>query len=513
MMDKRSARFKHHRLFADAIGRYKADPGAALLPVSRPGQGPNLGNRGGQGCLVRVCVRKRPLFPKEASGKGEFDCVTVHPECPSATVHTCSMHANMRDCFLKHEGFPCDAAYGEETTTDQIYKQDARPLVLAAMRGGCSTIFAFGQTGSGKTFTMKGLEELATQEIFMRRSNQEAARHRLATSGGPAAAGTSGGSGSVEVGVTFFEIAGRNVVDLLGSAPGSLLTLREDSKGRIQAVGETTLVAASPEELLAIVEKGKARRATEATNVNAGSSRSHAVLKLTIGMPRRGPREHAGRLMLVDCAGSERKEDSMYHSAERRKECGEINASLHSLKECFRAMVSGNPEAHVPYRSSNLTKVLMETLTTKEAETLMIATLSPTATDIEHSVSTLRTVCLLGGSDGRIVERKEELAGEVVRPDVVPPQRWSPDEVAEWVSHVEGERYRQVALDLPPTCDGKQFTRWGENKFIALCHGKEVPGRKLYQALRSELERVAAIQKQAREANRSKTAKSATGVC
>jgi kinesin family protein 2/24 len=44
----------------------------------------------------------------------------------------------------------------------------------------------------------------------------------------------------------------------------------------------------------------------------------------------------SGRLTLVDCAGSERKEDNMHHSAEQRKETAEINASLYALKECVR---------------------------------------------------------------------------------------------------------------------------------------------------------------------------------
>lgn len=43
-----------------------------------------------------------------------------------------------------------------------------------------------------------------------------------------------------------------------------------------------------------------------------------------------------GSLTLVDCAGSERKEDSMYHTKEQREEGAQINASLHALKECVR---------------------------------------------------------------------------------------------------------------------------------------------------------------------------------
>ena len=76
---------------------------------------------------------------------------------------------------------------------------------------------------------------------------------------------------------------------------------------------------------------GKSRRATEATDINSGSSRSHAVLQLLVegfeptgtGKKRAAKR---GLLTLVDCAGSERKEDSNGHSKERQKETVEINA-------------------------------------------------------------------------------------------------------------------------------------------------------------------------------------------
>lgn len=60
---------------------------------------------------------------------------------------------------------------------------------------------------------------------------------------------------------------------------------------------------------------------------------------------------------------SERKEDSMYHDSERRKEAAEINASLYALRECvrFRRMQrlaelgdGPKPHVHVPYRYAEL---------------------------------------------------------------------------------------------------------------------------------------------------------------
>ena len=40
-----------------------------------------------------------------------------------------------------------------------------------------------------------------------------------------------------------------------------------------------------------------------------------------------------GQLLLIDCAGTERRKDAMYHSKERQQEGAEINASLHALKD------------------------------------------------------------------------------------------------------------------------------------------------------------------------------------
>ena len=44
-----------------------------------------------------------------------------------------------------------------------------------------------------------------------------------------------------------------------------------------------------------------------------------------------GPENFEGVLSLVDLAGSEKNIDSMYHSAQRRKEGAQINASLAQL--------------------------------------------------------------------------------------------------------------------------------------------------------------------------------------
>lgn len=64
---------------------------------------------------------------------------------------------------------------------------------------------------------------------------------------------------------------------------------------------------------------------------------------------------------------------------------------------------------HVPYRSSLLTRILAECFVRPNAALAVIGTVSPTPTDTEHTVSTLRAISVLGGSNGVHREEKEDV--------------------------------------------------------------------------------------------------------
>jgi len=76
----------------------------------------------------------------------------------------------------------------------------------------------------------------------------------------------------------------------------------------------------------------------------------------------------------------------------------------------------------------------METFTREGAQTAMVATLAPGPTDTEHTVSTLRTVCMLAGTEGEIsiapYRRPELLNIDLTRLCFTPP-----GEVLEKKSH------------------------------------------------------------------------------
>ena len=255
----------------------------------------------------------------------------------------------------------------------------------------------------GKSHTMTGIEERTATGIF----------DELA----------SAGNADATISIQFVELAGKICRDLLGD-DGEEVTLAEAKDGSVKLLNAESIEVKTPEDLTKAIELGKSRRATEATDVNGVSSRSHAVVQIQIAFKsqeeggndagKKKMRCRRGLLNLLDLAGSERKNDSMYHSSERQKESNEINSSLWALKECVRvANKSGKNKksASIPYRSNNLTRLLRESFERESAKLCVIATVAPNATDTEHSMETLRFVSQLAGKEKDI---REDPAREVV---------------------------------------------------------------------------------------------------
>ena len=472
MFDKRQSRRQNLESFSEAIREFREQ---ALTPGGSPeARGPALAPGTAH---VEVYVRKRPLFAHEEA-KSEFDVVTVTgPQ--RAMVHNCQMYPDLKRMFIRHQGFPCARAFGDQEDSAAVYSRAAYPLVEGALQGGVAGLFMYGQTGSGKTFTMTDLERLAAEHIFQRLKED-------------------GSGGYVEV--SMFELAGKRILDLL-SPDGAEIALKETQDLTFQPVGATSLCAGDGGQLEHIIAEGKSRRATHGTDVNACSSRSHAILRLTVVTDTLRGGYSTGRLTLVDCAGSERKEDSMYHSAERRQESQEINASLYALKECFRLQSQrrSRPKqhVHVPYRNNNLTRALSECFTRSDAQMAVICTLSPSAKDTEHSIATLKTGCLMAGTEGlcsdkrvEVKKRFTDLGGRVLAEKVARPKdpgRWKPLDVQRWFQALRFSA-RTQGCRVPTTLDGRQLVRMTDSQFSNLCGGDSRAGEFFHKALRTEMD-------------------------
>ncbi|CAL1673007.1 unnamed protein product [Lasius platythorax] len=315
---------------------------------------------------VKVAVRCRPMSNKELQ-QGCQNVVTIDSLTKSCTLEN----------FAGGSGkiYQFDDAFSPSATTESVYEDVGSVIVEAVLEGYNGTVFAYGQTGCGKSFTMRGFIERALEHLFEATSTASSETRYLAL-------------------LSYLEIYNERLRDLLQDDTGETLTLKEDpTKGTYVAGGLREVTVKDAAECAALVQQGDRRRAAAATKMNAASSRSHAVLTLSLEAiainddDKRGNAIRRGRLHLVDLAGSERQARTGA-TGDRLKEAASINLSLSALGNVISALAAGNGR-HVPYRDSKLTRLLRDSLG-GNARTLMIACVSPSDIDAEETLSTLR---------------------------------------------------------------------------------------------------------------------------
>ena len=241
-----------------------------------------------------------------------------------------------------------------------------KPLISAAFDRTKITCFAYGQTGSGKTYTMMGergipgLYIMAAEDVYKFLGKN---------------------SSGLKVYVSFYEIYCGKLHDLLNER--QQLFAREDAKQNVNIVGLKEWSVNSVEDIMKVIEFGLSVRMVGVTGANDESSRSHAVLQISL---KTGPKLH-GKISFIDLAGSERGADTMDNNKQTRFDGAEINKSLLALKECIRAL--DQDKAHTPFRGSILTQVLKDSFVGR-CRTVMIANVSPSNINCEHTLNTLR---------------------------------------------------------------------------------------------------------------------------
>lgn len=199
-----------------------------------------------------------------------------------------------------------------------------------------------------------------------------------------------------DIGISYLEVYNELVMNLL--AKSSPLKLREDSNGVV--VGGLVLKQIhNAEELIDLLHLGNRNRTQHPTDANAESSRSHAIFQVHIRMiDKKTNAKRTVKLSMIDLAGSERAQSTKCKGL-RFKEGANINKSLLALGNCINKLADGSK--HIPYRDSNLTRILKDSLG-GNCQTLMIANISPSSITYEDTYNTLkyasrakkiRTVC------------------------------------------------------------------------------------------------------------------------
>uniref|UniRef100_A0A9L0RHZ1 Kinesin-like protein n=1 Tax=Equus caballus TaxID=9796 RepID=A0A9L0RHZ1_HORSE len=306
---------------------------------------------------IRVIARVRPVTKEDGEGPEATNAVTFDPDDDSI-IH------------LLHKGkpvsFELDKVFSPRASQQDVF-QEVQALITSCIDGFNVCIFAYGQTGAGKTYTMEGtpenpgINQRALQLLFS--EVQEKASDWAYT-----------------ITVSAAEIYNEALRDLLGQEPQEKLEIRlcPDGSGQLYVPGLTEFQ---------VFEFGHTNRTTEFTNLNEHSSRSHALLIVTVrGVDCSTGLRTTGKLNLVDLAGSERVGKSGAEGS-RLREAQHINKSLSALGDVIAALRSR--QGHVPFRNSKLTYLLQDSLS-GDSKTLMVVQVSPVEKNTSETLYSLK---------------------------------------------------------------------------------------------------------------------------
>ncbi|NWU78953.1 KIF19 protein, partial [Onychorhynchus coronatus] len=280
----------------------------------------------------------------------------------------------------REKTFVFDVVFDHTATQEEVYVSTTKSLIEGVISGYNATIFAYGPTGTGKTYTMLGTD--SEPGIYIR------ALDDLFKGLGAIAEEV-----DCTVSMSYLEIYNEVIRDLLNPSSG-FLDLREDSRGSIQIAGITEVSTTNAQEITQLLMKGNKQRTQEPTAANGASSRSHAVLQVTVTQRSRRKEtgeevRRIGKLFMVDLAGSERAAQTQ-NRGKRMKEGAHINRSLLALGNCINALSEkgGSRAQFVNFRDSKLTRLLKDSLG-GNSRTVMIAHISPASSSFEESRMTL----------------------------------------------------------------------------------------------------------------------------
>lgn len=332
---------------------------------------------------IRVFCRIRPLIGQEIEKYGgQINHIAVTDEKSLEIFKPVespnSSNGNKTD---QHFNFEFDHVFGHKTTQDDVFDEVSQ-LVQSAIDGYNVCIFAYGQTGSGKTYTMEG-DESGKKVGIIPRTIQKIFEetHSLSEKGW-----------KYKLEASFLEIYNEEIRDLLATEKGLKYDIKKvDTKtSDIYVTNLKIENVTNGENIATLLKRAQKNRSVAATNCNERSSRSHSVFMLKITGENSITSESCiGTLNLVDLAGSERLKESG-STGLRLEETKNINSSLSNLSKVIMALANHKDgKAHIPYRDSKLTYLLMNSLG-GNSKTLMFVNLSPKEDSWNETLNSLR---------------------------------------------------------------------------------------------------------------------------
>ncbi|KAL5006448.1 hypothetical protein ScPMuIL_015254 [Solemya velum] len=340
-------------------------------------------------------------------------------------------------------GFHFDHIFKPQASQSDVFDVVAKEIIEGFLTGHNGTIFAYGQTGTGKTYTIegsarqyseRGLESRALSMIYgalQSRKDEDIAIH------------ISYMEIYQEIGYDLLNPAAKNSQSLVTVFPK--LTVLEGPGGAGIIRNLSQHLAASEDVAHFLLLQGQANRHVAATTVHDRSSRSHAVFTIYLSARKQDSDVSVrSKLHLVDLAGSERASKTGIEG-HQLSEAKSINLSLHHLETVIIALQSETAPSgqlqcssagttrsfsevslrsyasaadgmrrnkHIPYRNSQLTLVLRDSLG-GNCMTAMIATIALQFENLGETISTCRfasrVACI-----ANTVKRNEELDERII---------------------------------------------------------------------------------------------------
>ncbi|KAL6693430.1 kinesin-like protein [Trichoderma pleuroticola] len=345
-------------------------------------------------------------------------------------VHVTSNTSLSIDSPQGRKLFVFDRVFGPEVMQDGIWEY-LTDSINAFTQGYNVSLLAYGQSGAGKSYTMgtasalqnpddMGVIPRAAAALFEKLDVQKGVVNNGTMKSASSFRSPRGygqqnnlGDRNWALTATYVEIYNETLRDLLvaDTTPHNDRTsvaIREDVKGNIILTGLHQVDITCVDDLLNALAFGSSIRQTDATAINAKSSRSHAVFSLNLVQRKskfsNSDKRHSmpldamsgqdisvttdSKLHFVDLAGSERLKNTGAQG-ERAKEGISINAGLAALGKVISQLSSRNAGAHVSYRDSKLTRLLQDSLG-GNAITYMIACVTPPEFHLSETLNTVQ---------------------------------------------------------------------------------------------------------------------------
>jgi kinesin family protein 2/24 len=193
--------------------------------------------------------------------------------------------------FIEEHYFQFDNVFDADKDNQAIYETCVQPLVVETFKGNNTTCFAYGQTGSGKTYTMMGPTDGSVPGLYL------LAAYDIID--------LLNSYSDFELRISFYEIYCGKLQDLLNDR--GVVHCREDHKQQVNIVNLTEKKCTTVEDIMFALSKGMLLRAQGTTGANAESSRSHAILTMSLFQGTK----NFSKMSFIDLAGSERGADTI----------------------------------------------------------------------------------------------------------------------------------------------------------------------------------------------------------